>query len=71
MTDNFNLEREVVGLAKYLSDRKTAGLVDEKTMLQILYHTTARKAISVGQGWGTMRKDFKFANDMLREKNRS
>ena len=68
MTDQDHLMTEVISLAKYISDRKNAGLVSEETMLQILYHQTARKAISMEQSWSTMRGDYKYVNDMLRKK---
>lgn len=62
-----NLVTEVAGLAKYLSDRRDAGLVSEQTMLQILYHMTAKKAVDLGQSWDTTRRDYKRINDLLRE----
>lgn len=62
-----NLTNEVVGLANYLSDRAEAGLVSEQTMLQILYHMTAKKAVNLGQSWDTTRRDYKRVNDLLRQ----
>lgn len=63
-----NLSIEVIGLNKYLNDRAEAGLVSEQTMLQILYHMTAKKAVNLGQSWDTTRRDYKLVNDLLRER---
>lgn len=63
-----NLATEVISFVKYLNDRKKENLVSEEEMLSILYHATAKKAISAGKSWNTTRRDYKRVNDLLRER---